>query len=104
MGRAEAFSRDPLQQILTCIGLYEEDMVALNAPYPGCLYASFIYETQLFDEETMNVARAVFASWTSRIAEKLHRVIELYPPPRPVSGDSLDGMRLVIPEDRKSTR
>ena len=98
MARAEALSRDPLQQILICIGLYEEELDKLTAPYPGCLYASFIYEAQLFDENTLAVTRAVFSDWTTRIRGKLEQVIRLYPPRLPVDLKSLAEMSLVQAE------
>lgn len=98
MGRAEALSRDPLQQILICLGLYEEDMIAMNAPYPGCLYTSFIYEAQLFDDATMDVVHQVFAGWTALIAAKLRDAAALYPPHLPVSIDTLADMSLALTE------
>jgi TetR/AcrR family transcriptional repressor of nem operon len=95
---AETLSRDPLQQILTCFRLFEEDMIAMNAPYPGCLYASFIYEAQLFDEEIIALVRRVFAAWRARIAAKLTEVVALYPPHRPVDIHTLADMALAIAE------
>ena len=96
--RAEALSRDPLQQMLICFGLFEEDMMALDGPYPGCLYASFTYEAQLFGDATMAVVRQVFAGWRARVAGKLHEVAALYPPRLPVDIDSLADMSLAIAE------
>ncbi len=98
MTRAEALSRDPLQQILICMGLYEEELEKLTAPYPGCLYAAFIYEAQLFDDQTLAVARAVFSSWTARILDKLEAVMKLYRPRLPVDLKTLAEMSLVQAE------
>src|SRR5688572_31931969 len=42
--RAERLSNDPLQQVLLFIGLFEEMFASLTEPYPGCLFASYIYE------------------------------------------------------------
>ncbi|WP_300299862.1 TetR/AcrR family transcriptional regulator [Ferrovibrio sp.] len=98
MARAEALSRDPLQQILICMGLYEEELDKLTAPYPGCLYATFIYEAQLFDDQTLAVARAVFSSWTTRILGKLEAVMKLYRPRLPVDLKTLAEMSLVQAE------
>ena len=96
--RAESLSRDPLQQLLICIGLYEEEMARLTAPYPGCLYASFIYEAQLFDAATIAVVRQVFTHWTQRIAGKLEAVMQLYPPRLPVEVKTLAETSLVLAE------
>lgn len=96
--RAETLSRDPLQQVLICFGLFEADMAALEVPYPGCLYASFTYEAQLFDDQTLELVRQVFAGWRARVAGKLHEVAALYPPRLPVDIDSLADMSLAIAE------
>jgi TetR/AcrR family transcriptional repressor of nem operon len=98
LDRAEALSRDPLQQLLICIGLYEEETAKLTAPYPGCLYASFIYESQLFDDATMNVVREVFSHWTQRITLKLEAAMHLYPPRLPVDVRTLAEMSLALAE------
>lgn len=96
--RAESLSRDPLQQLLICIGLYEEEMAKLAAPFPGCLYASFIYEAQLFDKTTLAVVRQVFSHWTARIGAKLDSVMQLYPPRLPVDVRTLAETGLVLAE------
>lgn len=98
LDRAEALSRDPLQQLLICIGLYEEETAKLTAPYPGCLYASFIYESQLFDDATMRVVREVFSHWTQRIGAKLEAAMRLYPPRLPVEVKTLAEMSLALAE------
>src|SRR6188508_1479111 len=49
--RARKLASDPLQQLLILIGLYEEDFEALAEPFPGCLFASYIYENKLFDTD-----------------------------------------------------
>lgn len=96
--RAETLSRDPLQQVLICFGLFEADMAALEVPYPGCLYASFTYEAELFDDQTLELVRQVFAGWRARVAGKLREVAALYPPRLPVDIDSLADMSLAIAE------
>ncbi|WP_341704517.1 helix-turn-helix domain-containing protein [Ferrovibrio sp.] len=98
LSRAETLSRDPLQQVLLCLGFYEEEMVAMNAPYPGCLYACFLYEAQLFDAETMDLVRGVFAHWAGQIGDKLRQAARLHPPRLPVSIATLADMGLAITE------
>lgn len=95
---AERLSSDPLEQLLICMDFYEQKMEALVAPYPGCLYASFIYEAQLFDDRTLDIVRKVFAVWRVRLVEKLDRIMDLYPPRIPVSVETLADMNLVIAE------
>src|SRR5689334_23800575 len=57
MERAAKLATDPLQQVLVLIALYEEDFEQLAEPFPGCLFASYIYENKLFDAETIGVLR-----------------------------------------------
>ena len=98
LSHAERISADPLQQVLICMGLFEQEMEKLVEPFPGCLYASFIYEAQLFDERTLQIVREVFANWRQRIADKLHRIMERYPPRLPVDVVTLADMNLAIAE------
>lgn len=98
MTRAEALSRDPLQQVLICFGLYEEELAGLTAPYPGCLYASFCYEAQLFDDETMAVVRRAFAEWRAKVGAKIAAIIAHYPPRLPVTPASLADLILAMAE------
>ena len=53
MERAAKLASDPLQQVLVLIGLYEEEFESMAEPFPGCLFASYIYENKLFDEATL---------------------------------------------------
>lgn len=80
MARAERLSRDPLQQLLIFVGLFEESMGELTEPFPGCLFASYVYEAQLFDAGTHELIRRAVLQWRKRLREKLEEVAALYPP------------------------
>jgi TetR/AcrR family transcriptional repressor of nem operon len=82
MERAERLARDPLQQVLVFIGLYE-DLA------PGCLFASFSYEAGLFDEETKAMIQEAVDHWRDRVGTKLQRAIERHPPRIAVNGETL---------------
>lgn len=97
MERAERLSRDPLQQILIFVGLFEESMDRLTDPYPGCLFASYCYEAQLFDDRIHEVIREAFARWRIRLGEKLRSAIERHPPRLPVDPDDVaDAFTVII--------
>ena len=96
MARAEGLSRDPLQQFLIFIGLMREMMEGLTEPYPGCLYAAYVYESELFDARTMKVVRDALQGWRDVLAPKIRQIIERYPPRRPVDPDSLADMLTVV--------
>lgn len=96
MDRAEKLSRDPLQQVLIFIGLFLEEAEQLTEPYPGCLFASYVQEAQLFDERTLSVIEDAMLRWRERVGAKFEAVIAAYPPRRPVSAQSLADMITVV--------
>lgn len=96
--RAEKLSRDPLQQVLIFIGLFEEMFEGLSEPYPGCLYASYIYELQQFDAGTLQTIRDSFLGWRALLKEKFDAVLAQYPPRLDVDTDSLADMLTVVIE------
>lgn len=98
MGRAEELTRDPLQQLLLFIGLYRELFNDLEAPYPGCLMASYTYEAGLFDDEVKAVIADNVATWHDRVRAKLDEVVATHPPRVDVDLDSLADLVTVVVE------
>lgn len=98
MARAERLGRDPLQQVLIFVGLFEETMDELTEPSPGCLFASYCYEAQLFDDRIHEVIREAFERWRARLGEKIRAAIESHPPRLPVDPDDLADAFTVIVE------
>lgn len=78
--RAEKLSRDPLQRVLILIGLYKEMMERLTAPYPGCLFASYLYEANLFDAHTLAVIDDTYLKWRADLGAMLEKAAAVYPP------------------------
>jgi TetR/AcrR family transcriptional repressor of nem operon len=89
LGRAERLARDPLQQALIFVALFQEELAALTDPGIGCLFASFCYEAQLFDDDILAIIRAAMQRWRDRFGAKLAEVIALYPPRLPATAESL---------------
>jgi TetR/AcrR family transcriptional regulator, transcriptional repressor for nem operon len=87
--RARKLSSDPLQQLLILIGLYEEEFEALDEPFPGCLFAAYIYENKLFDEGTVGVLREAALTWRQAMRAMLDRVIAAHPARVEVDVESL---------------
>jgi TetR/AcrR family transcriptional repressor of nem operon len=89
--RATKLARDPLQQLLIFIGLYEEMMEGFDEPYPGCLFASYLYEANLFDDRTMQVIDDTYRDWRVTLGGMIDKVAETHPPKLPVdTGDLAD--------------
>lgn len=89
LARAEKLAADPLQQLLVFIALYEEQFESLDRPFPGCLFASYIYENKLFDEPTLGVLEHNALLWRKTMRAKLEEVAARHPPARPVDLDTL---------------
>jgi len=95
--RAEKLSDDPLQQMLIFIRLFEEMFGGLTEPYPGCLFASYIYELQQFDDQTRQLIRDSFQKWRELLKEKFEAIARKYPPQTEVSAASLaDAFTVVL--------
>lgn len=95
--RAERLSSDPLQQMLVFIGLFEEMFAGLTEPYPGCLFASYVYELQQFDNGTRGVIQESFQKWRALLKEKFDAIVRRYPPRLPVDTASLaDAFTVVL--------
>ena len=89
LARAEKLASDPLQQVLLLIALYEEQFEAMEEPFPGCLFASYIYESKLFDAATLEVLRDSTLLWRRVMRAKLEEVAAVHPARRAVDMESL---------------
>lgn len=98
LARARKLSSDPLQQLLILIGLYEEEFEALDAPFPGCLFASYIYENKLFEEATLEILRESTLVWRNTLHEMLRKIVEKYPPRVDVDLESLADLAYAVTE------
>jgi len=87
--RAETLVEDPLQRVLLFLKLYSEAMAALPEVHPGCLVASFTYESQQFDPEVRQLAADGIVSWRKIFVERFEPVLERYPLRIEVSLDEL---------------
>lgn len=84
MAKAEQLARDPLQQLLIFLGLFIEMTEQLEEPFPGCLYASYCYQSGAISEQTMAQVERMMHFWRRRLAAKIEEVTALYPPRIPV--------------------
>ena len=89
LARAGKLASDPLQQLLLLIAFYEEEFEAMLEPFPGCLFASYIYEAKLFDDATLAVLRESTLLWRRVLRAKLEEAAAVHPPRREVDMESL---------------
>ncbi len=79
IGRSQELTEDPLQQLLIFLKLMAEAMADLPSAHPGCLVASFTYESHQFDDEVRRLNAEGLLSWRSMFLEQLEKVAEKYP-------------------------
>jgi AcrR family transcriptional regulator len=78
--RAASLTEDPLQQLLIFLKLMAEAMADLPGTHPGCLVASFTYESQQFDDELRDLNRQGVLAWRQLFTEQFEKIVEQYPP------------------------
>lgn len=84
MAKAEQLSRDPLQQLLVFVGLFIDMTDQLEEPFPGCLYASYCYQSGAITKEIMARMEEMMRFWRHRLGQKIDEVRALNPPRIPV--------------------
>jgi TetR/AcrR family transcriptional repressor of nem operon len=89
LARARKLSDDPLQQFLILIGLYEELFEGLEAPFPGCLLASYVYELQQFDDDIKPIISEEFLYARKELTALIKRIVGKYPPRVSVDPEAL---------------
>jgi TetR/AcrR family transcriptional repressor of nem operon len=85
MAKAEQLARDPLQQLLIFVGLFIEMTEQLEEPFPGCLYASYCYQSGAISDDVMAQVERMMHFWRDRLGWKLEEVCALYTPRIPVA-------------------
>lgn len=91
MAKAEQLARDPLQQLLLFVGLFIEMTDQLEEPFPGCLYASYCYQSGAISADVLARMAGMMRFWRHRLGAKIDQVRALYPPRIPVeSGEVAD--------------
>lgn len=98
MKKAEGLSDDPLQQLLIFVKLLEQEMESLLEPYPGCLFASYLSQSELFDDQILQIIRESILLWRTRVMDKLEQIVQEHPPRREVDLESLADMLIAVLE------
>lgn len=90
--RAEGLTEDPLQQFLLFLNLLAETMENLEDVHPGCLVASFTYESQQVDDAVKALIAEGMLRWRIFFHQQLARAAARYPLRHEVSLDELADM------------
>lgn len=79
VARAESLSEDPLQQLLIFLKLMAEMFADIPNGHPGCLVASFTYESLQFDPEVIAKVREGVLGWRALFGNLIRRAAQAYP-------------------------
>lgn len=96
--RADRLSDDPLERVFIFLKLFEEYLDGLGRPFPGCVFASYTYESRQFGSEVHDYIRARLRTWVGLYEKKLAVLIKARPPARAVTARSLAEMIATIIE------
>ena len=80
MVAAEADSNDPAEQLVAFVRRFEQAAAELAPTQPGCLFVSFIYESQLAGDGDEDLIATSIRHWRARLLEKLEAAAERHPP------------------------
>lgn len=94
--KAEGLSDDPLQQLLIFVNLFQQEIESLEEPFPGCLFASYLQQSELFDHNILDIIRESLLLWRTRVLDKLKKIEQKHPSRREVDLESLADMLMVI--------
>jgi TetR/AcrR family transcriptional repressor of nem operon len=61
----------------------------LNEPPPGCLIASYIYQLEIFSDETQKAVINGFREWERVLGEKLSAILDKYTPKIPITATQI---------------
>jgi TetR/AcrR family transcriptional repressor of nem operon len=89
MARAEEASDDPAEQLVAFLRLFEEAADEIAHEESGCLYVSFVQQSQLVDESTIEVIVDTVLDARKLLAAKLEEAAALHPPREPADPASL---------------
>lgn len=96
--RADRLSDDPLERVLIFLGLFEEYLDGLGAPFPGCVFASYTYESRQFGPEVHAYIRDRLRAWIGIYEGKLEALAAARPPALPVTARDLAEMMVTLVE------
>src|SRR5919108_3550776 len=80
MAAAEGESDDPAEQLVAFVRHFEEAAAELAPTQPGCLFVSFIYESQRAGAGEDDLIATSIRHWRTRLLEKLEAAAGVHPP------------------------
>ncbi|CCQ74824.1 TetR/AcrR family transcriptional regulator [Magnetospira sp. QH-2] len=98
LAKVQSLTSEPRAQLLLLVGILADEMEGMTEPYPGCLYASYCYEVQLFDDNTAGTIVDALLYWRKELGALIQRVIDGHPPRFDTKAEDLADMVLSLYE------
>ena len=92
MGQAEQLSEDPLHRLLIFLKLLSDQMAQMEQTHPGCLVASFTYESHQFHSAIKESMKTGLMNWRKLILGQIEQINLQYPVDTDVSMETLADM------------
>lgn len=96
--RAAELTDDPLQQMLVFVKLLSEMMADLEDIHPGCLVASFTYESKQVNESVRKITEDSVRDWRRLFKGQIEKINQVYTPRLAASSEDLADMLSTIIE------
>ena len=96
--QAAELSEDPLHRLLIFLKLLSDELGKMSQTHPGCLVASFTYESQQFRENIRELIREGMVRWRQMIVRQLEQVDADYEAKTEVTQETLADMFTAIIE------
>jgi len=95
---AEAASKDPLEQTLHFLKLFEDFIENLPEPIAGCVFAAYTYESLQFEPSIHAFIAQSFRRWSALYEKKFEAVLARRRPARPATARELADTIMAIIE------
>jgi TetR/AcrR family transcriptional regulator, transcriptional repressor for nem operon len=93
-----AKSDDPLKQTYFFLEAFEDYARKSKQISPGCMYATYTYESMQFEPSVRDFVADTLRHWTAIYVRKFQDVLDRYPPALPVTARQLAEMIVSIVE------
>jgi TetR/AcrR family transcriptional repressor of nem operon len=91
-------SEDPLEQTFLFLEAFERSVSSSDIAHPGCIYATYTYESMQFEPAIRDFVADALRNWTSIYVRKFQEVLDRYKPALPVTARQLGEMIVAVIE------
>jgi TetR/AcrR family transcriptional repressor of nem operon len=84
LDEANAFSSDPLEQLLFVLKSMHTRFRTFASPSIGCLYAVYCYEKELIDDDILAIGREALTNFRKRIGSIVEQANKIHKPKVPL--------------------